>query len=448
MEAPEFEAAPPASETEESSRQAPAAAEAEPPAAEAEPTSRDEASRPPDPVPTSEPPASPAAEETPARTERNAGEDAEAAPLAGGRPDAPPPVVQEEAGAGAAPSVAGAEEEAAEFQAWVRSVSPDLLGRAWQELEGRGEWQKASMVVAQLLRVEPERTELLRARAELAERLGDAAEPEAWQALAERLERSGEREGAADAYRRLLAADPMSAAGRAGLERVRRESEEEREDGSVQGRDTESRPSAEGDAMRYPSGANVDPYDPRPRDASPAGGPSLGPPAGPPDDAAGAGVATADGPVPYEGLADGSDSVDFDELLAELKTSLADNETAPDTRSRTEMGAELKEMGLLDEAIRELQAAVREPHAPAEAFELLGESFIEKGQPRIAARLLEKAVEERSFGDRESLGVLYQLGVALQQLGERTEALECYERIFSVDIDYRDIKERILACSD
>ena len=27
------------------------------------------------------------------------------------------------------------------------------------------------------------------------------------------------------------------------------------------------------------------------------------------------------------------------------------------------------------------------------------------------------------------------------------QALECYERIFSVDIDYKDVQERIVSCS-
>jgi len=104
-------------------------------------------------------------------------------------------------------------------------------------------------------------------------------------------------------------------------------------------------------------------------------------------------------------------------------------------------------MGRLDDAIRELQAAVREPSAPPLAFELLGEAFLEKGQPRIAVRFLEKALGGLSQGDRDILGVLYQLGIAYEALSDPSKALICYERIFSVDIDYRDIQERILSCS-
>ncbi|MCG8469919.1 MAG: tetratricopeptide repeat protein, partial [Gemmatimonadetes bacterium] len=112
-----------------------------------------------------------------------------------------------------------------------------------------------------------------------------------------------------------------------------------------------------------------------------------------------------------------------------------------------EYGASLKEMGRLDDAIRELQGAVREPSPPPLAYELLGEAFLEKGQSRIAVRLLEKALASLGQTDREMLGVLYQLGVCYERLAEHPKALLCYERIFSVDIDYRDIQDRILACS-
>ncbi|MFQ5689288.1 MAG: tetratricopeptide repeat protein [Gemmatimonadota bacterium] len=137
----------------------------------------------------------------------------------------------------------------------------------------------------------------------------------------------------------------------------------------------------------------------------------------------------------------------FEEVVAELKSRLAENETALDTASRTRMGISLKEMGLLDDAIRELQLAVREPNAPVEAFELLGEAFIEKGQPRVAARFLSDALNRLTYADSELLGVLYQLGVAYQQVNDPDSAVDCYERIFSVDIDYRDVKERIIVCS-
>ena len=162
----------------------------------------------------------------------------------------------------------------------------------------------------------------------------------------------------------------------------------------------------------------------------------------------GSGSAAHDDLRPYGGLAGGAEgSLDFDQLLSELKAELAQGSEEADSRSRTELGASLKEKGLLDDAIRELQSAVREPNADPVAYELLGEAFIEKGQPRVAARILGKSIQNTSHSDRDLLGVLYQLGTAYQQVNEVKSALECYERIFSVDIDYRDVQDRISTCT-
>ena len=139
--------------------------------------------------------------------------------------------------------------------------------------------------------------------------------------------------------------------------------------------------------------------------------------------------------------------MDFEQLLSEFRAELHEKPRSSDSMSRAEMGSHLKDMGRLDDAIRELQAAIREPSPPPMAFELLGEAFLEKGQARIAVRLLEKALTGMSHPDKEILGVLYQLGLAYESLAEPQKALFCYERIFSVDIDYRDIQERILVCS-
>lgn len=351
---------------------------------------------------------------------------------------------------------AAARREAA-FVEWVHAAAPALLHATRQELEGRGELRRAAIVVDRLLELEPDRPELHRARVEYAQRLDDTeGAVRAEIGLAGCLERVGRGVEAREAYGRALALEPGSEAAREGLERLgstddddtaaesdtdRQGAEERSEDGDDPSVHEAGGSSAEreGETMRHEQAER----------------PGLGKPAVPGGDPTAvldatvppADRAPGDGPVPYDPLSGDAGAVDFEELLSELRTSLADNESAVDTRSHTEMGAELKAMGLLDEAIRELQAAVREPNAPAQAFELLGESFIEKGQARVATRLLAKAVAERQFGDRESLGVLYQLGVAYQETGEASKALECYERIFSIDIDYRDIKERILDCS-
>ena len=283
------------------------------------------------------------------------------------------------------------------FHEFVVSAPRDLLLRIRHELESRGELRKTLVVVERLLELDPTRPELEQARESLAARLS-GGEPAA------------EHEEVAAAPKR-------------------------RADEATRGEDAEER---EGEMIPEPMSQSF--FDGTSGHLEPS-------PSGDPSDAFVTGEVDPK-PRPYAGVAGGEErATNFEKLLDELKQELAEPVPESDAQTRTELGASLKEMGLLDDAIRELQAAVREPHAPPQAFEMLGEAFIEKGQPRVAARLLAEALKENPRGDRELLGVLYQLGVAYQQVDEPSRALDCYERIFSVDIDYRDVKDRILACS-
>ena len=99
-------------------------------------------------------------------------------------------------------------------------------------------------------------------------------------------------------------------------------------------------------------------------------------------------------------------------------------------------------MGLFDEAIAELQKALRSPDGKLRSSEALGVCFIDKGAYVVAESILRRALDLPASGDQERLGVLYWLGRALEELGKRVEARELYGRVFAVDIRFRDVSER------
>lgn len=325
----------------------------------------------------------------------------------------------------AAPRLEGEREHA--FREWVKSASPPVLRRALTELEMRAELDKGLLVVARLVDLDPDDPDLLRKRLEYAAALGDdALVVETHVNLGQGLERAGRTLEAREVYESLLALDPDHVVATEAVRRLQDVADEqvEQEEGAEFTHPIEAMHAraAIGGASR----------------ASGYGDLSTGGVLDPPGDK----------PQPYSGVAGGREAAaDFEQLLSEFRAELHEHPRESDSTTRTELGANLKEMGRLDDAIRELQAAVREPEAPAMAYELLGEAFLDKGQARVAMRLLQQALQGSSWDEREVLGVLYQLGVAFQELGESTNALGCYERIFSVDIDYKDVQERILSCS-
>ena len=138
----------------------------------------------------------------------------------------------------------------------------------------------------------------------------------------------------------------------------------------------------------------------------------------------------------------GDEERDFQEMLARFKQGIDENIDEGDFQSHYDLGVAFKEMGLFDEAIAELQKALRSPDGKLRSSEALGVCFIDKGAYVVAESILRRALELPASGDQERLGVLYWLGRALEELGKRAEARELYGRVFAVDIRFRDVSER------
>ena len=138
----------------------------------------------------------------------------------------------------------------------------------------------------------------------------------------------------------------------------------------------------------------------------------------------------------------GDEERDFQEMLARFKQGIDENIDEGDFQSHYDLGVAFKEMGLFDEAIAELQKALRAPDGKLRSSEALGVCFIDKGAYVVAESILRRALELPASGDQERLGVLYWLGRALEELGKRAEARELYGRVFAVDIRFRDVSER------
>jgi tetratricopeptide (TPR) repeat protein len=141
----------------------------------------------------------------------------------------------------------------------------------------------------------------------------------------------------------------------------------------------------------------------------------------------------------------GDEEKDFQEMLARFKQGIDENIDEADFQSHYDLGVAFKEMGLLDEAIAELQKALRAPEGKLRSSEALGVCFIEKGAYVVAESILRRALELPASGDQERLGILYWLGRALEEQGKRVEARELYGRVFAVDIRFRDVGERTKA---
>jgi len=141
----------------------------------------------------------------------------------------------------------------------------------------------------------------------------------------------------------------------------------------------------------------------------------------------------------------GNEQADFAKMLSQFKAKVAENLSTDDVKAHQDLGTAYKEMGLIDEAIGEFQQALRASADHLPTYELLGQCFLEKGEPDAAARALQRALQAPYEVEDELLGIYYYLGRAQEELGNTKEALEFYDRVFSLDINFADVTERLRA---
>ena len=139
----------------------------------------------------------------------------------------------------------------------------------------------------------------------------------------------------------------------------------------------------------------------------------------------------------------GDEDADFKKMLSQFKAKVAENFDATDVKAHHDLGTAYKEMGLLDEAIEEFQQALRASAEHLPTYELLGQVFMEKGEPEAAVNTLRRALRKSDEVDDELVGIYYFLGRAYEDLGEKKHAVEFYDKVFALDINFADVTERL-----
>jgi pilus assembly protein FimV len=145
--------------------------------------------------------------------------------------------------------------------------------------------------------------------------------------------------------------------------------------------------------------------------------------------------------------------VDLSEMFGELKHELEEEvaNTDEDPETHYNLGVAFREMGLLDEAIGELQKvcqAVDRGHAfpqLMQTYTWLAQCFLDKGVPEVAIRWYEKALKLPSLDQETRTALHYELATSFESAGNNPAALSNFLEVYGSNIDYRDVGERIKA---
>jgi tetratricopeptide (TPR) repeat protein len=138
------------------------------------------------------------------------------------------------------------------------------------------------------------------------------------------------------------------------------------------------------------------------------------------------------------------------EVFQEFRTELGEmGDEDEDLETHYNLGIAYREMGLLDEAIGEFQKVAKaiqkgKPFAyEMNCSTLLALSFMDKGEPKIASVWYRRALETPGLEQESVLALRYDLGLALESAGESKGALDSFQQVYAMNIDYRDVADRI-----
>jgi tetratricopeptide (TPR) repeat protein len=147
----------------------------------------------------------------------------------------------------------------------------------------------------------------------------------------------------------------------------------------------------------------------------------------------------------------GDAGVDLAGMFGDLKQELEEEvtTTADDPETHYNLGVAFREMGLLDEAISELQkvcTAIDRGHAfsfTMQTYTWLAQCFLDKNVPEAAIRWYEKALKLPGLDEETRTALNYELASAHEAAGNRPLALNHFMEVYGNNIDYRDVAERI-----
>jgi type II secretory pathway predicted ATPase ExeA len=104
---------------------------------------------------------------------------------------------------------------------------------------------------------------------------------------------------------------------------------------------------------------------------------------------------------------------------------------------------EFHKEGQYDEAIRLLEQAPVDPVRWLTIHFQLGLCHRDAGRPAEAVKSFRKALADQSAPIQEMITVRYELGYILEVLGNKAEAMDCYQRVYLIDPHFKDVTRRI-----
>ena len=133
----------------------------------------------------------------------------------------------------------------------------------------------------------------------------------------------------------------------------------------------------------------------------------------------------------------------LNDILAEFKEGVYQSIKQEDFQGHYDLGIAYKEMGLVQEAIAEFQISSKGEKERLKSFEMLGICFMERGEYKFAIRQMERGLATPGYEEEAYMGLRYNLAQSYENLGEVDNAVKAYEEIYSIDVSFKDVTQKL-----
>ena len=135
--------------------------------------------------------------------------------------------------------------------------------------------------------------------------------------------------------------------------------------------------------------------------------------------------------------------VDVEEVFAKFKEGVAKQIGLDDGQSHYDLGVAYKEMGLVEDAIREFETSARDPKRECVCRSMIGMIQMERGNVNEAIDAFLRGLHApHKSADQETV-LSFEIGNAYEMKKMNREALSYFQKVMRREPNYRDVQERV-----
>jgi tetratricopeptide (TPR) repeat protein len=131
------------------------------------------------------------------------------------------------------------------------------------------------------------------------------------------------------------------------------------------------------------------------------------------------------------------------EIFQEFKKGLEDQIEDEDSETHYNLGIAYKEMGLVDDAIKEFQTAQKDKKSFLQSSSMLGVCYMEKGLYSLAIDVLNKTLKSIKEHSESSWSIKYDLAEAYEKNNNPKESLDLYTEVYGWNAKFRNVSEKV-----